>query len=638
MERVETSLMKRHVWSSWFACWCVVATAPPIAVMASEPSPTDESGIARFIKIRWPGNADLAEDGTLYFVYNPDGIRQLFTVPPGRTQKDAVQLTHFEDGIGGYSLSPDGRWIAITASSGGSEQADLFLMRGDTHKMVAVYEDPRVVFGSVAWRRDSKAFAFRANDASPSDFHVYVYDVEKRSRTGVMASKGYHYPVDFNSDGSKLIVGKYNSASHSQLFEVTIASRDVREITPKGEAWSFSGVGYLPNDRAFLVNTNYQSDLKGIHAIDLSSGKITPLLSDLRGYEADWGILNKERTLLAVRVNEDGYGSLHLRRTTDFNPVPLPELAKGIVGNVAFSGDSMLYSLNNANTPGIVYRWDMSKRNAVPVAITSADTQGVDLSKFRLPELIHYPSYDGVKIPAFLYLPPHYDKGKKIPFLVQYHGGPEGQYRPSFSRSIQYFLSQGYGVLAPNVRGSSGYGKAYIEADNYKNRHVSVSDGVAAAKYLIDTGLSDRKMIGAWGGSYGGFMVMAVITEAPDLFGAACNIVGIVNFETFLRQTKDYRRRLREVEYGPLSDPEFLKSISPIYKVDRIQTPLMLAHGLNDPRVPIGEAMQVAIALKKRGLEVEELYFPDEGHGFAKESNRLLYYEQLVKFLDKHLK
>jgi dipeptidyl aminopeptidase/acylaminoacyl peptidase len=154
----------------------------------------------------------------------------------------------------------------------------------------------------------------------------------------------------------------------------------------------------------------------------------------------------------------------------------------------------------------------------------------------------------------------------------------------------------------------------------------------------LDSGYSDKRMIAAWGGSYGGFMTMAVITEAPEYFGAACDVVGIVNFETFLEGTKDYRRALREVEYGPLTDREFLKTISPIYKIDRIDMPLMLAHGLNDPRVPIGEAMQVAVALKKRGIDVEELYFPDEGHGFAKEENRLLYYEELAKFLEEHLK
>ncbi len=602
------------------------------------PASDDSAGIDPFIKMRWPGNAELAPDGTLYYVFNPDGINQLYKVPPGKTQDDAVKLTSFEDGIGGYSLSDDGKWIAITASVGGSEQADLFLMEAGTGKLETLFTDPNVVYGGPTWRRDSKAFAYQANDVSPSDFHVYIYDLETRTHKGVHADKGYHFATDFNSDGSKLVIGRYNSASHSQLWEITLASGALRELTPADEQWSFSAVGYLPDDRMFLVNTNYRGDLKTLYAIDTAGGELKPILSDLGGHEVDGAGLNEDRTILAVTLNEDGYRTLHVRRAGDMNEMPIPPMDKGVVSNVRFRGNHMLYSLNNGNTPGIIYRWDMDLPNKPGVALTKADTQGIDVSKFSLPELIHYASFDGKQIPAFVYLPSDYKKGSRIPFLVYYHGGPEGQYRPSFGRSFQYFMTRGFGVIAPNVRGSSGYGKAYIEADNYKHRHKSVKDGIWAAKYLIDKGYSDKKMIGAWGGSYGGFMTMAVITEAPDIFGAACNVVGIVNFQTFLEQTKAYRRHLREAEYGPLSDPEFLRSISPIYKVDRIETPLMLAHGLNDPRVPVGEAMQVAVALKKRGVDVEELYFPDEGHGFAKEANRLLYYQQLAKFFESNLK
>jgi dipeptidyl aminopeptidase/acylaminoacyl peptidase len=598
----------------------------------------DQPTISQFIKMRWPRAVSLAPDGTMYYVHDPEGISQLFKVVPGKKQSDAARLTSFPDGIDGYDVSDDGKWIAITADVGGSEQADLFLMDAASGKMSPIFENPEVVYGSVEWRRDSKAFAYRANDASPSDFHIYIYELESKSPRKVFEGKGSHFPADFSKDGSKLVVGKYNSASFSQLFEVDLASGERREITPAGEEWSFSAVGYSADERTFLVNTNYQRDLMGVHAIDLKSGAVTPLLSDINGSEVDFAELSEDRSVLAVGVNEEGYRTLHLRRAGDFSPITLPKIDRGIVGNVDIVGNTLLYALDNANTPGLVYKWDMTKPSAAPVALTEADTQGVDVSKFRLPELVHYPSFDGTKIPAFLYLPTNYEKGKKVPFIVQYHGGPEGQYRPSFNRSFQYFLSRGFGVIAPNVRGSSGYGKAYIEADNYKNRTVSVQDGIWAAKYVIDRGYTDVKKVAAWGGSYGGFMTMAVITEAPELFGAACNVVGIVNFETFLEQTKSYRRHLREAEYGPLTDREFLKSISPIYKVDRIEAPLMIAHGLNDPRVPVGEAMQVAVALKQRGREVEELYFPDEGHGFSKEENRLLYYEQMAKFFEKHLK
>ena len=495
-----------------------------------------------------------------------------------------------------------------------------------------------MVYEDVVWRRDSQAFAFRANDESPADFHLHLYDVKNRTSRKILSAKGSNGPADFNRDGTKLVFERYHSASYTQLFELDLASAgEPRELTPEGEQWTFEPVGYVNNDREFLVNSNYQRDLMTIFSLDVATKKLTPVLSDLEGREIDGAALNFERTVAAVVVNEDGYATLHVRQANGFAPLPTPKLERGMVGNISFRGRTMLYSLDNANTPGVVFRWDMSNPGATGEPITVADTQGIDVSKFRLPELVQYPSFDGKKIPAFLYLPADYQKGKKIPFLVQYHGGPESQFRPSFNRSFQYFISRGYGVMAPNVRGSSGYGKAYIEADNYKERIKSVKDGIWAAKYLVDQGYSEPKRIAAWGGSYGGFMTMATITEAPEFFGAACNVVGIVNFETFLKETKAYRRALREAEYGPLSDPEFLKSISPIYKADRIETPLMIAHGLNDPRVPIGEAMQIAVAMKKRGVDVEELYFPDEGHGFAKEENRLLYYQQLAEFLDRHL-
>lgn len=595
-------------------------------------------GIDAYVKMRWPARATLAPDESLFFVHNPDGIRQLYKLPKGHDQDRMVRLTEFEDGIGGYALSDDGRSLAITASVGGSEQSDLFLMDVGTGQLKTLYENPEVVYGSTLWRRDSKVFAFRANDDSPRDFHVYLYDVASGTKRKVMSGEGYHYPADFNRAGNKLITGIYHSASYSQLFEVDLSTGESREITPAGEEWTYQPVGYTANESVFLVNTNYRSDLKQLHTIDLRSGAISPIMPELRGHEVDFASFNDDRSILAVVLNEDGYRTLHLRKSGDFSPIAGPKIDKGLIGNIDFEGQYMLYSMSNAKTPGLIYRWRVGDTSGGGQAVTSADLEDVDVSKFRLPELVHYPSFDGKEIPAFLYLPNDYRAGRKIPFLVYYHGGPEGQFRPGFMRTFQYFLTQGYGILAPNVRGSSGYGKEYIEADNYKNRHKSVKDGIWAARYLVDQGYTKPKMIGAWGGSYGGFMVMAVITEAPELFGAACNIVGVVNFKTFLEQTKAYRRHLREAEYGPLSDPEFLESISPIRNIDRVETPLMLAHGLNDPRVPIGEAMQIAIALKKRGQTVEELYFPDEGHGFAKEDNRLLYYKQLALFLDKHLK
>ena len=598
----------------------------------------DRAALEAYVKMRWPVSATLAPDNTFYYVFNPDGISQLYALKAGESQDKAVKLTSFPDGIGGYEVSEDGKWVAMLADVGGNENDNVHLMNAADRKVEPLLTNPKAVFGSIVWRRDSRAFAYRANDESPADFHVYLFDMETRTPRKLMSGQGHFEPADFNRDGTKLVVTKAVSATHSQLFEINVTTGESREITPAGEAWSFEPIGYNATDTAFLVNTNYRGDLMRIHSLDLSTGALTAVLPDLSGFEVDGGALNTDRTVLAVAVNQDGFGKLHLRRASDFSALPVPPMSEGVVGNVRFQGRHLLFALDNAQTPGLIYQWDMNNPSAAPVALTSADTQGIDVAQFPLPKLVHYPSFDGQKIPAFLYLPKNYRAGSRIPFLVQYHGGPESQFRPNFNRTFQYFVSRGYGVLAPNIRGSSGYGKAFLEADNYKDRFKSVQDGIWAAKYLVDEGYSEKKRIAAWGGSYGGFMTMAVITEAPEYFGAACNVVGIVNFETFLEQTKDYRRKLREVEYGPLDDRAFLKSISPIYKVDRIDMPLMIAHGLNDPRVPVGEAMQIAVALKKRGMPVEELYFADEGHGFAKEENRLLYMQVMAEFFEQYLK
>lgn len=601
------------------------------------PDAKADSTIAQFMKIRAPFNGRLAVDGTFYCVDWPDGIYQLYRTPRGGSMASMEKITSFADGISNYVPSDDGKWIVLTAADGGSEQDDLYLMDASTGRIRVLFEDPEVVYGSATWRRDSQAFAYRANDASSSDFHIYVYDLDSRQHKAVFQREGYYYPVDFNANGDRLVVGKYTSASYSQLFEVNLDDGSIREITPQGEQSSFDGVGYTADERQFIVVSNYGGDRKLVQQIELSTSRVAPLFSEFAGFDVDSATMNTERTVLAINVNEDGYGTLYLRDLATLQPLEAPAMNRGVTGNVNFTGNTLLYSLNNANTPGLIYKWSLDHAQIAPVALTKADTRGVDIKRFRLPELVKYKSFDGLEVPAFLYLPAGYKKGTQIPWLVYYHGGPEGQFRPTFFRSFQYFVSRGFGVMAPNVRGSDGYGMKYLEMDNYKKRMDSVRDGVEAARWLVTQGYAKPKGIAAWGASYGGFMVMATITEAPDLFGAAANSVGIVNFETFLQRTKDYRRALREAEYGPLSDPEFLRSISPIYKIDRIQTPLLVAHGLNDPRVPVEEALQLVVGLLKLGRPVEQLIFPDEGHGFRKEENRILYYEHLARFFDRHL-
>jgi dipeptidyl aminopeptidase/acylaminoacyl peptidase len=273
--------------------------------------------------------------------------------------------------------------------------------------------------------------------------------------------------------------------------------------------------------------------------------------------------------------------------------------------------------------------------------LTFSSRAGIPFSSFAEPELIEYPSFDGLKIPAWYY-PPQKDahKGDGPPPVIVYpHGGPESQTRASFNALFQYFMQAGYGVLAPNVRGSTGYGVKYLNMDNTVKRMDSVKDLAHAAYWLRDSKKGDPKRLAVYGGSYGGFMVLAQVTFFPDLWAAGIDVVGICNWITFLEKTGPYRRANREAEYGNLREHrEFLEKISPINHVDKIKCPMMVIHGANDPRVPIEEAEQIVAALKKRNIPVEYLRYEDEGHGLAKLKNRLDAYPKMVAFLDRHVK
>jgi len=304
---------------------------------------------------------------------------------------------------------------------------------------------------------------------------------------------------------------------------------------------------------------------------------------------------------------------------------------------LAWSPDAMRLAFTLAPTADAVDIWVWDTQAGTLTRATRSALGGIPRERFVAPSLVHYPTFDGRQIPAFLYRPAGATQ-TGLPVVVYVHGGPESQFRPTYNAAIQYFVSRGYGVLAPNVRGSSGYGFAYQSLDDVRLRMDSVNDLRHAALWLAEQGIADPKRIAVMGGSYGGFMTLAAVTTYPDLWAAGVDIVGIANFVTFLEQTGPWRRTLREVEYGNLeADRAFLEEISPIHHVDRITAPLFVVHGANDPRVPVGEAEQIVAALRARGTPVEYLRFADEGHGLIKRANRLVAYPAIARFLDEHV-
>lgn len=644
-----------------FAALCLTA----LLVCSGRSAPAAGTpSIQQFLRIRTPGAPVVLPDGSLLLRDWPDGVNQLYRVTPapGADGPDYrpghatfACLTRYPDGLAAFSVAPGGRTVVLQYAAGGNENTQLALMdlaapAGAEPKPVLV--NAKVQANVNAWMLDGSAFVYTANDESPADFHLYRYDIATGKATRLLGEPGSWSARTLSRDGSRLLVQHEFSASDSRCFELVAATGKLTELTlkPADTTAACSFVGYLPGERAVMMISDYKGGIGRLYVRDLKSGAVREPLPALGAFEIDGAEVNDDGDLLAVEANEDGYGVLHLYSLPDFKPLPVPAMERGVAGGGAFRGRTLVWQNTNARTPGVSFAttWPAKgAKDASPVTrqVTWVDDQGIDLSSFPLPELVRYPAFDGRQIPAFVFMPPGVAKGVAVPFVVYYHGGPEGQNRPSFSAALQYLLARGFGLMMPNVRGSTGYGRAYQMLDDYRKRWDSVRDGVDAAEWLVKNGYATPGRIATYGGSYGGFMSVACIVEDQErvdrgerparLFGACVDVVGIVNMKGFLEKTSGYRRKLREAEYGPLSDPAFLESVSSIRKVDKIQVPVFIAHGFNDPRVPVEEAFQLAIALKDKGRNPRLFVAPDEGHGFVKLDNRLYFNERAANFLSE---
>lgn len=653
--------MSRDLLAAVLVAASAAITAPCLAQSNETKAAPSRPTLDQFMRIRTPGSASLLPDGTMLVRDWPDGIWQLYRVAPSKTgsfkpgEGVFTKLTTFTDGLSGYSLSPDGSRIVLLHAAGGNENTQLSFLSPTAAAGTAptpILANPKVQSALNHWSPDGRSFYYSANDESPSDFYLYRWDFSGPGGAGkatrILAKPGSWTVADVSNDGSRALVSQFNSASHTVCYELTIATGDLKDITikPADSTAACDVVGYMPGDETkVLLTSDIEQGKVKLFLKDLSTGEFSQPIPSLGTFELDGAGFNTEKTLLAAVSNEDGYGVSHLYSIPGFKPLPMPEMEKGVVGGGQFNGRTMVWSLNNARKPGLSYvtTWAEGSNEPKTRQLTFTQDQGVNLDAFPLPELVTYSAFDGTPIPAFLFTPPGHKKGTAIPFVVNYHGGPEGQHRPVFSATIQYLLSEGFGVMMPNVRGSVGYGRAFHMMDDYKKRWDSVRDGVDGAEWLVANGYAAPGKIATYGGSYGGFMSVACLVEDQQrvddgkrkerLFGAGVNVVGIVNLKTFLEKTSGYRRKLREAEYGPLSDPEFLASVSSINKLDKLNVPMFIAHGYNDPRVPVEEAMQVAIALKDKGVPTQLFIAPDEGHGFAKLDNRMLFNSRMADFL-----
>ena len=580
----------------------------------------------RYLKVRGAYGVSWSPGGRrVSFLTDITGVPQVWEVSVEGGWPD--QLTFHEERVMGAHYSPVEDRLMFSMDIGGNERAQLFLLdclAGDERNLTRA---PDAIHYPGGFSPGGDRIAFTATRRNGTDFDVYVQELDGEPAL-VWEVSGYHTVADWGPDGSYLIISRQHSNLDNDLYKLDLETRETRLLTPhEGEA-RFSSVNVTSGGESIYLATDRDGDFLRLARLDLATLDLEYLTPDDRDVESVE--LSENGRYLAAARNVDGYSDFML-----FNGrgrrMPTPEMPSGMVGGFSFSPDStkLAFTLTGPDrNPDI---WVLDLPESEPRRLTRSSTAGIPRSTFQRPEVVRYPSFDGREIPALFYEP----ERENAPVIVNVHGGPESQSRPGFAPVTQYFLDQGYAIFAPNVRGSTGYGKSYTRLDDVELRMDSVKDLAHAAHWLRNRG---HERVAVMGGSYGGFMVLAALTEYPELWSAGVDIVGIANMVTFLENTGSYRRALREPEYGSLEkNREFLESISPIHKAGSITAPLMVIHGKNDPRVPVGEAEQIVERVRENGGAVEYLLYEDEGHGLAKLKNRLDAYPKIAAFLDKHM-
>ena len=597
--------------------------------------------IATFLNIGACSPDGITWDGKhIFFSANMSGASQVY-----RLTEDGwpYQLTTFEDGVQGFTLSWGGTMAVVSAAVGGDENAQLYLMDTESGRIEPLTKNPKVMYGSVVWTRDDKSLYYRSNEENLKDFFIYRMELADGSTKKIFGDtasvRGQTAIADLSEDGTRMILANYSSNVNNDLYLLDLPSGKWEKLTPHTGDVQYGGPTLLPDNKTLWLTCNDNKDgISRPATMTVGSPKINWVKDGWLDpkWECDGIGFSRDFKYQIATTNEDGYSRLRMREFATKKELRTPPL-EGMYGyGGCDQNGNFILSLSSATRTSDVWRWN-------PVSgewkqLTHSIYAGIDRGLFREPKLVRIKSFDGLEIPAFMYLPPDYQQGQPVPFIIDAHGGPESQFQPGFIRNFQYMMLNGYGILAPNPRGSSGYGRDYLNLDNYKKRKDSLKDYKACADWLIAQGYSQPGMLGIRGGSYGGYVALGMITEYPDLFSAAIDIVGIANFKTFLEKTSAYRRALREAEYGPLSDPDFLDSISPIHKANLIKTPLLVVHGANDPRVPVDEARQILAAVSKNGIYVDSLIFANEGHGSGKRVNTIAEYRKHVEFFDRFLK
>ena len=557
------------------------------------------------------------------------------------------QITFFEEPVYNASFSPSQNYngFLFRKDTGGDEFSQIYWYDMNSRTSELLSDGTSVNF-AMTWSNSGDKFAFSSSRRNKKDFDIYISDMKSPKKADLKLAdqgSGYWFATDWSPDDSKLLVVQYISSVKSNSYILDIETKDLTKINDDKKEAVFSANDWNETGDKIYAITNLDREFNTLVQYDLKTKRISYITNDIP-WDVEEIAMNPSRTKMAFAVNENGFSQLYIMDLASNFYKKVPDLPTGQIYSFKFhpSREELAMVLNTTKTPGDVYSLDLNTGKTK--RWTTSEVGGLDTSLFPKPELIQYETYDEVeegkrKIPAFVYKPRNV-KGS-IPVMISIHGGPEGQHTPYFSSFYAYLVNElGIAIIAPNVRGSSGYGKNYLKLDNGFNREDSVKDIGKLIEWIEKKPEFDNDRIAVYGGSYGGYMVLSSMYNFDDKLRCGIDVVGISNFVTFLENTEEYRRDLRRAEYGDERDPKmrkYLLSISPTNHVDEFKKPLFIIQGANDPRVPASESEQMVKAIRENNGKVWYMLAKDEGHGFRKKENRDRMTAAIALFLQENL-
>ncbi|MEO6903510.1 MAG: prolyl oligopeptidase family serine peptidase [Bacteroidia bacterium] len=565
----------------------------------------------------------------LHYVKTPEGNRK--------------QITFFDEPISSASFEPiRGDYFLFLKDIGGNEFSQIYRYDLSNSKITLLTDGKRSQNGGIKWNHKGDKIAYTSTKRNGQDRDIYILNpLDSASDKIVAENKGGGWEViDWSADDAQLLIEEYLSINETRLYLLNISTGVKTRLLPlKDERTTYNGIAFNKDGTGIYLITNKDNEFNRLAFFNFTTKKLNYITTTIP-WNVENADLSPDGSQLAFTANENGLSKLYVLATATNQFTVVPDLPIGIITDVQFSGDSksigITYSAYNSSADVIEYNTATKQL----IRWTDSELGGMDISTLQAPQLISWKSFDGKTISGNYYKASSKFTGKR-PVMINIHGGPESQSRPGFQGRSNYYLNElGISIIYPNVRGSNGYGKTFLDLDNGMKREESVKDIGALLDWIAQQPDLDKDRIMIMGGSYGGYMTLAVSYLYSDKIRCALDVVGMSNFNTFLKNTESYRRDLRRVEYGDETNTKmaaFFESIAPLNHTDKIKKPLFIVQGGNDPRVPYTEAIQMKDKIKQNGGTVWFLMAKDEGHGFRKKNNVDFQFYATIEFIKQFL-